>query len=281
MNHTLLAFGQNNENVARNIMLQITDEKDLQTVIKTYQLAYNIYHTPRFWVDRLEMYYPDFVKDKVDFPKLTHQEFYQLIDLFHSFTVSGDEYGNKSFKYNPNLIANNVDKDNFDGKYYCPTKDVPNITLHKEYDSDPNNNEYIIEDIFNDRNVSKHNLQIAKQLGKFLHTKYNELNVEKMFSERFIARLLLKGRCCREFDSYIYSRIIEIMLADFQDDYEHKYDDCNYNNDRDYNSGSDNDSDADEIKNRPFYCPEAQFIFKISANEVTGLYKYVDEGLFP
>ncbi len=279
MNHPLLAFGQNNENVARNIMLQIIDEKDLQTVIKTYPLAYNIYHTPRFWVDRLEMYYPDFVKDKVDFPRLTHHEFYQLINLFHSFKVNGDEYGNKSFKYNPNLIANcsqnnktvNVDKDNFDGNYYCPTKDVANITLHKEYDSET----YSIEDIFNDRNVSKYNMQIAKKLGEFLHTKYNELNLEKMFSERFIVRLLLKGRCCREFDSYIYSKIIEFMLADFQDDYEHMYDDSNYNNDRDY------DSEEDEVKNRPFYCPQAQFIFKISSHEVTGLYKYVDEGLFP
>ena len=252
-------FGQDNDNITRNILLQIDNEEELTTAAKTSARTWEIYNSERFWCDRLELYYPKFVADKSQFPKLKWREFYRIISLFHAFRATGKEYGTISFVY-PKLAAKDkLDEDNFVGDVYYPTSDIEKL--------EPENNIIAItfSHMFGNEDISKHNLQIADQLGKFLYERYSQLNLEVMFSERFICRLLLKGRICREFDAYIYSRIIETMLNYFQEPW-----------------NDDSDSDV-EFEEKSIYCPEVQFIFQINnrSTQTSGLFEYIDEGLFP
>lgn len=259
-------FGQNNDNVTRQIMLAITDEQDLKNVVNTYLRAWQIYNNERFWVDRLEKYYPEFVVDKTDFPNLRHWEFYKLIDMFHKFKIIDKTYkgyGNKCFEYRKDLDSTKIDKDNFIGDFYCPIRDVEGVNLTI-------NSRGNIEEPFSfcqPKNRIDKNIQNANKIGDFLYENYWKLNKEKMFSERFVAKLLLKGRCCRDFDAFMYYHILSRMLMNFQDN----YNDCN----------DDDNSNENENEEKEFFSPEARFIFKINDkdNQVTGLCTYIDEGL--
>jgi hypothetical protein len=104
---------------------------------------------------------------------------------------------------------------------------------------------------------ANYNFKQAERLGKFLYNNWNKLNKEKLFSERFITRLLLKGRYARLFDSFIYSKVIEHMLQPFQDLY--GYNDVSY------------------------FSPEVRLLFNLNdpQKDSSGIFGDINKNIFP
>lgn len=248
-------FDDSSDLVIREILLNIENDDDLAKAIVLNKHSYDVTRSARFWQERLQKYYPDFVKDKKDFPNLSDLEYYTIISLFHSFKPTPGNYGSPMTEIVPANIRDQFgDEDNFNAfNIYMPYKDVDNPEIEEEYSEDPGFNV-----IYDDPNAS-YNFKQAERLGKFLYNNWNKLNKEKLFSERFITRLLLKGRYARLFDSFIYSKVIEHMLQPFEDSFEFNYDDNKY------------------------FSSETRLIFKLNDpdKQSSGIFTYINENIFP
>ena len=108
---SLSGFGQDHDLVTKQILLEIQEDDDLAQAIVTNRRAKEITDNDNFWKERLIKYFPEFVLDKADFPKLTWREFYIIISLFHSFQPTPGHYGSAIIEYDPNFAVDNNDVD--------------------------------------------------------------------------------------------------------------------------------------------------------------------------
>lgn len=261
-------FNQSHDLITREILLNIQDDDDLANAIVTDSKAHQIASQPRFWQERLELYYPSFVEDRMEFSNLTNREFYILISLFKSFKIT---LNNGGFIYDDNDTSDDSDTSDSEQEDNNTNFNFDNLlnalTQNQNINSpDMTNFNFVLPTPIGNNNDPldkyphyRHNITIAKRLGKYLYNIYNRLNIDKMFSEEFLVKLLVKNRRATYIESLIYARIISYMLQLFE-----------------------LDINPDALFDAELESPQAQFILQYnnSANQRTGLFSDIDEGMY-
>lgn len=237
------------DHVVREILLNLQSDEEVEKMATTNKQFEKIIGSSRFWKDRLEKYFPQFVKDKSDFPNLSSREYYNMISLFHQFKPTEGYYGYYTQDGPHQIEEVERDEDYFFENKYKPIRDV----AHPEHE-DQEQNDY--QTVLESPN-HKYNCNVAAKLGKFLYSVYIKLNILKIFSERFLTRLLLKGRIVRQADAFYYSEIVRNMIELFEDVYQ-------------------------EIEEFGFrYSPQTEEIFKLNSekNNTSGLFEYINHDI--
>ncbi len=260
-NNKMETWNTASELVLRTILLLISDDKDLNNIKFVNKKINAITKSDRFCQEKLVIEYPNFVKDKVDFANLSWFEFYYLISKFNSFDkVEEREYGSQLMRnpfYDFRIEISDLDEDNFHNNRYYPTFDVRNPNLNKP-------------GLF-PKLLTKCEEKNTAILGQFLYYSWSKLNLDKMFSERFLSRLLLKGVVCHQYHAEIYGNIIQNIFQSSQTLYN-----CN-----DYDNSHSEDSEDNEKLNFENLSPQIQYIFKHNdrCEQTTGLFYFITRNL--
>ncbi len=200
-----------------------------------------------YWEKYLEQSYPEFVKDKHSFPKLSYEQFFYLIFSFRSLRTISHIVDMNIYKDDNTSDSekslfkdrNNIDWKKFDYKY-------------TRYSYGTNRGKFILVD----------------SVSSYLYENWNKLNHEVLFSEAFLSKLLLHGNNnskCKVTHALIYFELIRTVLLKFQNI--HMF---IQQNDIDFDYTGDN-----------WNCEEFNFILQHNdrKTQTTGLFSFINESM--